>query len=149
MKKSTFIIGVISSFLILLSVAMKIQHWAGARSVLIAGTILFAFGYSILLLIDKNAVAQNQFQKFVNVMTMVGMMFITITFVLKVNHWPGARVGMYLSHILLLAMIPVLFAQGSKESDAVKKMNINNSAVFLIILTAISIFLWLRSSMPV
>jgi hypothetical protein len=43
-------------------------------------------------------------------------------------------------------MIPVLFAQGSKESDPVRKLNINNTAIILTLITAVSIYLWWRTA---
>jgi hypothetical protein len=148
MKKSTFLLGVISSFLILLGVAFKIEHWPGAAIAVGTGVTLFALCYSTLLLMDKNALAQNDLQKFVNLMTMIGMIVIPITFFLKVQHLTGARIGMYASHIYLLVMIPVLFYFGSKETDPIKKLNIYNSVMFLIVATAISFIIWLRSGVP-
>jgi hypothetical protein len=146
MKKSTFIIGVISSFLVLIGVAMKFQHWPGAGVVITVGAALFAFGYSIMLLIDKNALQPNDFQKIVNIMTMIAMLVIMIAFVFKFQHWPGARIGIYAGHILLLALIPTLFMHALKESDPVKKLNFNNEAILLVLLTAFSFFIWLVRS---
>ena len=146
MKKSTFIIGVVSSFLMLIGVAFKTQHWPGSGIVMTIAAALFAFGYAVLLLLDKNAVAQNNFQKTVNVMTMVTMMIIMVSFLFKAQHWPGAGVGIFVGHLLLLIMIPLLFMQGSKESDPVKKLNLNNIAILFVLLTAFSFFIWLRLS---
>jgi hypothetical protein len=146
MKKSTFIIGVISSFLLLVGVAMKFEHWPGASVLIILSVVLFAFGYSVLLMIDKNAFAQNSFQKTVNLMTMLSMSIIMIAFLFKATHWQYARYGLYAGHLLLLAMIPLLFMHASKESDPVKKLNFNNEAIMLVLLTAFSFFIWLVRS---
>ena len=146
MKKSTFIIGVISSFLFLFGVAMKFEHWPGAGIVITLAAVLFAFGYSVLLMIDKNVFAQNSFQKLVNLMTMISMTIIMIAFVFKAQHWPGARIGIYAGHLLLLAMIPILFLHASKESDPAKKLNFNNEAILLVLLTGFSFFIWLVRS---
>lgn len=146
MKKSTFIIGVISSFLLLIGVGMKFLHWPGASVVITISAVLFAFGYAILLMIDKNALSPNDFQKFVNLMVMIAMMVIMIAFVFKFQHWPGARIGIYAGHLILLALIPTLFMHASKESDPVKKLNFNNEAILLVLLTAFSFFIWLVRS---
>ena len=146
MKKNTFIIGVISSFLLLVGVAMKFEHWPGAAVVMTLAAVLFAFGYSVLLMIDKNAFAQNSFQKTVNLMTMLSMTIIMVAFIFKFQHWPGARIGLYVGNLLLLAMIPILFIHASKESDPVKKLNFNNEAILLVLLTAFSFFIWLVRS---
>jgi hypothetical protein len=146
MKKSTFLIGVISSFLILIGVLMKIQHWPLAGVAITLGAVSFALGYSVMLYIDKSAVAQNSYQRFVNVMTLFTMIIIMVAFLFKVQHWPGAGIGIIVGHLLLLLMIPVLFIHGSKESDPVKKMDINNIAIILVVLTAFSFLMWLRLS---
>jgi len=143
MKKSTFIIGIVSAFLILLGVGFKSQHWAGAGVMLTLGAVLFALGYSVLLWIDKNKIAQSSYQKFVNLMTMLTMLIIMAGFLFKIQHWPGAGVGIYAGHILLLLMIPILFVQASRETDPVKKLNFNHNAILLVVLTAFSFFIWL------
>lgn len=143
MKKSTFLLGVVSSFLILLGVAFKVQHWPGAGIALTLGAALFVLGYSVMLLIDKNKIAQNSFQKFVNFMVLLTMVSIMIGFLFKVQHWPGARIGVWAGHLMLLVMIPVLFIQASKETEPVKKLNLNNIAVLFVLLTAFSFFIWL------
>lgn len=143
MKKSTFIIGLVSAFLILLGVGFKFQHWPGAGIMLTLGAALFALVYSILLWIDKNKIAQNSYQKFVNLMTMLTMLIIMVGFLFKVQHWPGAGIGIYAGHFLLLLMIPILFVQASRETDPVKKLNFNHIAIMLVILTAFSFFIWL------
>jgi hypothetical protein len=146
MKKSTFIIGLVASFLFLIGVGVKIQHWPGGSIILFIGGALFAFGYAVMLLIDKNKLAQNSFQKFVNFMTMVSIMIVMLAFICKTQHWPGAGVGVFVGNFLLLAMIPVLIIHGFRESDPIKKLNFNNEALLLIVLTAFSYYMWLRSS---
>jgi hypothetical protein len=140
MKKSTFLIGAVSSFLLLIGVFMKIQHWPYAGIVFTIAAALFAFGYATLLLIDKNAVAKNNFQKIINVLTFMSMMIIMIAFLFKIMHWPGAGIGIFIGHFCLLGMIPMLFIHASKESDPVKKLNLNNDAILL---TAFSFYIWL------
>ena len=143
MKKSTFVIGLVSAFLILIGVGFKFQHWPGAGIMVTLGAVLFALVYSVLLWIDKNKIAQNSYQKFVNLMTMLTMLIIMAGFLFKVMHWPGAAVGIYAGHFLLLLMIPILFIHASRETDPVKKLNFNHIAIMLVILTAFSFFIWL------
>jgi len=143
MKKNTFITGTISCFLFLFGFILKVMHWPGAGITLTISAALFVFGYSILLFIDKNKIAQNDFQKFVNIMTLLTMMIVMVSFLFKVMHWPGAGIGIYASHFLLLAMIPVLFLQASRETDPVKKLNFSNIAILFVFLTTSSFFIWL------
>jgi len=143
MKKSTFIVGVISSLLILIGVIFKIQHWAGAGVAITLGAVFIAICYSILLLIDKNAIAQNGYQKFVNYMSMLTLLILTLAFLFKAMHWPGAGIGIWVGHIMMLIMIPVLFIQASRETDPVKKLNFNNIAILFMAVTAVCFYiLW-------
>lgn len=144
MKKSTLLIGVIASFLLLIGVFFRILHWPGGGTIMTCAAAIFAFGYAIMLYIDKSALAQNSFQRFVNIMTMLAMIIIMLSFLFKVQHWPFSGEGIFISHLLLLVMIPVLFLQASKESDPVKKLNFNNIAILFVVLTAFSFYIWLR-----
>ena len=146
MKKSTYVVGVASSILFFIGAVFKIMHWPLAGVLLTLSVLLFALGYAVLLLCDKNKIAQNSYQKFVNWMTAAVMIIVSISFLFKAQHWTGAGILIYVAHAVLIIMIPVLLVQGSKESDPVKKLNINNIAILFIFITAVSIFLWWRTS---
>jgi len=146
MKKSTLITGVVSAFLILIGVAFKSQHWPGAGVAVTLGAALFALGYSVMLLIEKNKIARYSYQKFVNLMTCLTMFIIMTAFLFKIQHWPGAGIGIYLGHLMLLVMIPILFLHASREKDPEKKLNLNNIAILFVVLTAFSFFIWLVTS---
>jgi len=142
MKKSTLIVGIVSSFLLLIGVVFKTLHWPGAGVIMTLGATFFALCYSLLLYLDKNKIADNSYQKFVNLITMLTMLIITAGFLFKMMHWPGAGIGIYAGHALLVIMIPILFVQASREKDPVKKLNFYNIAIFLVVLTAFSYFVW-------
>jgi len=146
MKKITLSLGVISSFLVLIGVAIKWMHWPGASVVLVVGCILFSLGYAPMLYINKNKAAATGYQKFVNVVVMIAMILIVIGFLFKIMHWPGAGIGLCTGNFLLLVLIPVLFIHGSKEADPVKKMNFMNEAIIIVLLTSFSFFMWIMGS---
>jgi hypothetical protein len=148
MKKSTLLVGVTSSILVLIGVAFKSQHWPLAGALITLGVAFFALGYAILLFIDKNKIAQSTIDKFANVMTMVTMIVVTVGFLFKTQHWAGAGVLIYVAHLVLLAMVAVLYVQGSKETEPVKKLHYNNMAIVLTIITAISLYIWWRTRAP-
>lgn len=148
MKKLTLTFGVISSFLFFIGVLLKSQHYPGAGVAMTLGIAGFALAYAPLLFVEKNKVTQDKFQNFVNVMTLVSMIVIPIALLFKVQHWEGARFGVYLGNLMLLVMIVVLFMHGSKETDGVKKLNFYSEAILLVILTAFSFFIWLVLNHP-
>lgn len=138
--------GALSSFLVLIGVAMKCMHWPGANISLVVGCTLFALVYAPLLYINKSKAAHTKYQKFVNVMALFAMILIIIGFLFKVMHWPGAGIGLIAGNCLLLILIPVLFIHGSKELDPLKKMNFFNEAIIIVLLTSFSFLMWLMNS---
>lgn len=143
MKKATIILGIISSLLFLLSVAFKIQHWPGATIALCISIVLFALGYSPLLMIDRNRLTQNSNQKLINLASMIGMTVIAISFLFKLMHWPGAGVGVIIGNLILVVLIPFLFFHALKESEPIKRLNFFNEAILLVFLTGFSFSLWM------
>ena len=143
MKKTTLILGVISSLIFVLGVLFKFQHWPGAGIALCLSILLFAFGYSPLLMIDRNNFAKNSNQRLTNLVSMIAMIVIAISFMFKVMHWPGASVGVIVGNLTLVVLVPLLFYRASKESEPVIRMNSYNTAIILLFLTGFSLFLWL------
>lgn len=148
MKKSTFLTGFLASVLFIIGIFMKIMHWPGAGIVIVISSITFAFGYSVLLFLDKNKLAQNNLDKTANAITTLTILGVVISFMFKAQHWPGAGILIYIAHLLLLATIAVLYLQGSKENDTFKKLHYNNMAIILTIITAISLYIWWRTATP-
>jgi len=147
MKKSTFLTGVISTILLLIGIFFKTQHWPLSAVLLTVSLVSFAL-YAVLLFMDKSKTAQTGIDKFANVMVLLTMVIVSISFLFKSMHWPGAGYGIYAAHIILIAMIVVLYVQGSKQTDPVKKLHIDSSAIVLTLMTAISIYIWWRTSIP-
>lgn len=143
MKKLTLITGVVSAIIVLIGGVFKILHWPGAGVALTVGITLFAV-YALLLFIDKQEFAKNTMHKVSNVFVLIAMVLISLGFLFKMMHWPGAGVMIYISNVALLALIPVSFIKASKESDVVKKLNFYNEAIVLILLITFSLFLLFR-----
>jgi hypothetical protein len=143
MKKITLSLGAVASCLLLIGILMKSLHWPGAAIIITVSVVLFAAFYSPLLLIDKNKFAQSGIQRFTNWCIMAAMSIISVAFLFKTLHWPGAGIGIYVGHIILLILIPIMYYRAANEKDEVKKLNFYNEAVMLVILTAFSLFIWL------
>lgn len=144
MKKITLISGVVSSIIVLIGALFKIMHWPGANVTLNVGIVIFAAAYSLLLFVDKQKFATTSMHKLSNVFVLFAMVLISVGFLFKMMHWPGAAVIIYISNAALLALIPISFIKASKETEPVKKLNFNNEAIVLILLLAFSLFLLFR-----
>jgi hypothetical protein len=147
MKKTTFLTGVISTILLLIGIFFKTQHWPLSGVLMTVSLVSFALGYAVLLFMDKSKTVQTGIDKFANVMVMLTMIIVSISFLFKIMHWPGAGIGIWAAHIILIVMIVVLYVQGSKQTDPVKKLHIDSSAIILTLMTAISAYIWWRTRM--
>lgn len=143
MKKSTLTFGIISSLLFVLGVLFKWQHWPGAGVALCISIVIFAFVYAPLFYTDRNQFAKDFHQKMINLVSMLAMMIIGISFLFKAMHWPGAGIGVITGNLTLVIMVPILFFRASREKEDIKKLNSYNEAVLLLFLTGFSLFLWL------
>jgi hypothetical protein len=144
MKKITLISGVVSSIIVFIGVLFKIMHWPGAGVAITLGIVLFVVAYSLLLFIDKQEFATTSMQKVSNVFVLIAMVLISLGFLFKMQHWPGAGVLIYISNVALFVLIPVSFIKASKETEPGKKLNFNNEAIVLILLLAFSLLLLFR-----
>ena len=148
MKKSTFLTGLASTILLLIGVFMKTMHWPGAAVVLTVAIATFSIGYSVMLYLDKSSNAQKGTDKISNLMVLLTMIVVPVSFLFKAMHWPGAGIGIIAGHCSLIVLVLVLYIQGSGEPDEVKKLHINSSAIILTLITAISLYIWWRTSNP-
>ena len=141
MKQITKVFGILSSLLILVGVIFKALHWPGAAIILLLGVVAFAAIYAILLFIDRQKHAKTAISKTSNVFVLLAMVLISVGFIFKTLHWPGAGVLIYISNFALLALIPIKYLQASKEDDEQKKQNYYNEAIVITLLLAFSLFL--------
>jgi hypothetical protein len=141
MKKITLISGVVSSIIVFIGALFKIMHWPGAGVALTLGITLFAAVYALLLFEEKQKFATTIIHKVSNVFVMLAMVLISLGFLFKMMHWPGAGVMIYISNVALFVLIPVIFIKASKETDDIKRLNSYNEAIVLILLIAFSLLL--------
>ncbi|MDX9768967.1 MAG: hypothetical protein RBT19_01290 [Tenuifilaceae bacterium] len=141
MKQTTKLFGIISSLLILVGVIFKTQHWPGAGVILMLGIVAFAAIYAILLFIDRQKSLKSSIAKTSNLFVLLAMVLISVGFLFKMQHWPGAGVIIYVSNVALLALIPIKYLQAAKEKDKVKSTNFYNEAFVITIILGFSLFL--------
>jgi len=143
MKKSTLFTGYLTSFLILIGVIFKGLHYPYAGPLISIGCIAFSLTYGIPLFIEKNKIATNSYQKFINIFVLILILLIPTGFLFKVQHWPYANILVNLSNILLLIGIPILIISAIKSKDPLKNLNFHNEAVLFILITGFSFFIFL------
>ena len=100
MKKSIYLIGLLSTIFTFLGSFFKIMHWPGASVMIIMGAFSFAFIFIPLLIFIKFKEDSFLFDKFIySIGIALGTTLMT-GFIFKLMYWPWATVLM-LSSILL------------------------------------------------
>lgn len=142
MKKRTMITGYAAALMVLAGLVFKLQHWPGASILIVSGSAIFSFGYGILLFLEKRKATEESLPKYIAIWVLLLMIVIPVSFAFKMQHWPGASVGIIASHLLLFLSIPVLIIYAIKTKDPLKKLNFHNEVIIIILLAAFSIFVW-------
>lgn len=110
MKKSLYLIGLLSTIFTFLGSFFKIMHWQGASVMIIMGAFSFAFIFIPLLIFIKFKEDSFLFDKFIYSIGIALGTVLMVGFIFKLMHWPWATVLM-LSSILIFnfVYIPLYF----------------------------------------
>jgi len=118
MKNTMKISGVAGAVLFGISALFKIQHWAGAGSMMTLGGLVLSFVFlpSALGVLWKETHSGKRIFLFISAF-FAGMFFIMGT-LFKVQHWPGANEFLMLSMITgVLLFIPALIVNRFSDKD--------------------------------
>ena len=110
MKKSFYLIGLLSTIFTFLGSFFKIMHLQGASVMIIMGAFSFAFIFIPLLIFIKFKEDSFLFDKFIYSIGIALGTVLMVGFIFKLMHWPWATVLM-LSSILIFnfVYIPLYF----------------------------------------
>ena len=129
MKKSLYLIGLLSTIFTFLGSFFKIMHWQGALLMIIVGAFSFAFIFVPLLIFIKFKENSFLFDKFIYSIGIALGTVLMVGFIFKLMRWPWATVLM-LSSILIFnfVYIPLYFISRFKREE-LKFYTIVNSVV--------------------
>ncbi|HVN57601.1 MAG TPA: hypothetical protein VMT63_04835 [Bacteroidales bacterium] len=137
MKQKIYILGLITSALIILGTLFKINHWPLAGIMIAVGMVTMVFVFLPVALVNHYKNDGNRQNLFLYLVIWLTSAVIFIGMLFKIQHWPGA------GYALLLALpfpyvifIPVFLAVTSK----IKNFNIYNTVFVLLLLAVISVF---------
>lgn len=137
MKQKIYILGLITSALIILGTLFKINHWPLAGIMIAVGMLTLVFIFLPLALINHYKSEGNRQNLLLYIVIWLTSAVIFVGMLFKIQHWPGA------GYVLLLALpfpyvifLPVFLAVTSK----IKNFNIYNTVFVLLLLAVISVF---------
>jgi hypothetical protein len=134
MTKLIKIDALVSIALLIIGTLFKLNHYPGANIILIVGAAATVLAF--ILMIGTTSVKLSGFEKFNVIFSSLVMIVISLAFVFKLNHWPGAAKLIWIGDIaIILACISFLIDTFTEKETG--KWNIKIIATFFIL------FLWL------
>ena len=131
MKKTLYLIGLLSTIFTFLGSIFKIMHWQGASVMIIIGAFSFAFIFIPFLIFLKFKEVIFLFDKFIYSIGVVLGTILMVGFVFKLMHWPLATVLMLSSIVIFnFVYIPVYFLSRFKREDLEFNTIVNSVLMF-------------------
>tara|TARA_B110000459_G_C16441022_1_gene416315 strand:- start:412 stop:849 length:438 start_codon:yes stop_codon:yes gene_type:complete len=131
MKKTLYLIGLISTIFTFLGSFFKIMHWPGASLIIIMGALSLAFIFVPLLIFIKFKEVSFLFDKFIYSIGIILGTVLMVGFIFKLMHWPWATVLM-LSSIVIFNFIytPIYFISRFKKEELKFDTIVNSVVMF-------------------
>lgn len=121
MKKISYILGIISIIITVISVIFKANHWSGANILLIVGLPSFALLFLTTSLVMLLKSTDDKILKLVYVAGYLSFGFDFIGMLFKILHWPGAEklliIGIPLPFVLFLPVYLYYHSKRKLESS--------------------------------
>lgn len=124
MKKTTYIIGYIAAFAVVIATVFKINHLSYTGAIIaIAWTLMSIYFWFYIL--DKMGDSSGTKIFLVNIVAAFSATFIDIGILFKLEHWPLAGTLITIGLVsFALIFLPMLYIQKSKQAGANNLMNI-------------------------
>lgn len=119
MKNTMKIFGVISTILMAFGALFKIEHWPGAGILLVVGFFLLTFVFLPSAVYVSYREVSNRTKLFTHLTGFLAGFLFAISFLFKIQHWPGTGILMLVATIITsLGFIPAFFINQFKEADS-------------------------------
>ena len=137
MKQKIYILGLITTSIIVIGGLFKISHWPGAAHLLVLGILTLIFAFLPLALRNHFNNEGERKNQLLYIVTWVTSFVVFGGMLFKTMHWPGAGIALTIAlPFPYVVFLPVYIATTSKD----KNFNINNTVAVLCLLAGVSIF---------
>ena len=131
MKKTLYLIGLLSTIFTFLGSFFKIMHWPGASVMVIMGAFSFAFIFIPILIFIKFKEVSFLFEKFIYSIGISLCTILMVGFIFKLMHWPWATVLMLSSTLIFnFVYIPLYFISRFKREELKFNTVVNSVVMF-------------------
>ena len=131
MKKTLYLIGLISTIFTFLGSFFKLMHWQGASVIIIMGAFSFAFIFIPLLIFLKFKEVSFLFDKFIYSIGIALGTLLMVGFIFKLMYWPWATILMLSSIVIFnFVYIPLYFISRFKREELKFNTIVNSVVMF-------------------
>jgi len=137
MKQKIYTLGLATAMIVFLGTLFKVNHWAGAGILLMAGIFVLVFAFIPSALINNYKSEGNRSNRILHIVTWLTSLIVFTAMLFKVQHWPLAEYFMLVSiPFPFLVFLPVFLVVTSRN----KEHNIYHTVYVLLFLMIISCF---------
>lgn len=118
MKNTMKISGLIAPILLAFGALSKIQHWPWAGVLLVTGFFLLSFIFLPSAIYVNYKEVSNFTKKWTHIAGFLGTFFLSVGFLFKVQHWPGAGLVITIGILLIcLVFLPMVLLNRLKDQN--------------------------------
>ncbi len=137
MKQKIYILGLISSMILVTGALFKVNHWPAAGIILLAGTFLVVVLFLPAALSNHFKVHGNSRNRLLYVVTYLTCFVVFTSMLFKIQHWPFAGLAVMIAiPFPFIVFLPVWLYVTSK----IRNFDINNTIFVLFLLALQAVF---------
>jgi len=137
MKQKIYLLGLITTAIIILGALLKINHWPGGGQLIIIGIIMLVLVFLPLALINHYRTEGKSKNPALYIVTWLTCFVVFGGMLFKIMHWPGAAKALMIAlPFPYVVFLPVFLAVTGKD----KSFSIYNTVYVLFLLAGISVF---------
>ncbi len=137
MKQKIYILGLITTAIVIVGALLKINHWPGGGQLLILGIAILVLAFLPLALRNHYRTEGNSKNLALYIVTWLTCFVVFGGMLFKIMHWPGAGMALMIAlPFPYVVFLPVFLAVTAKD----KSFSIYNTVYILFLLAGISVF---------
>jgi hypothetical protein len=118
MKKSMIVSGIFSAVVLSLGILLKFLHAPGAAACIVTGIFIFSFIFLPLMSALRIKEKEKMRDRLIISLGVVPAILMSVSFVFRIQHWPGAMILFYLAiGILVLLFLPLYLVNGLRKTE--------------------------------
>jgi hypothetical protein len=118
MKKTMKISGVVAPIILAFGTLFKIEQWPAAGILMVLGFFLLSFIFLPSAIYVSYKEVSNQTKKWTHFVGFFGTFFLSLSFLFKIMHWPGAWIAMMVGVTLIcLVFLPMVLINKVRDKQ--------------------------------